>query len=148
MKVIDQFLKKISKIEYYNVIYGMSEAKVVLDFLSDDISASINEMGIVEAIGNANLSNDEKRIIKDKLRLSEINTYDDKYNIENYNLNSREGNYWNIKIEMLDGSIKNIEGYNKQPEGLVYLNNIQEMIRSNVISQYYTVNSDGSLTLK
>lgn len=61
MKVIDQFLKKISKIEYYNVIYGMSEAKVVLDFLSDDISASINEMGIVEAIGNANLSNDEKK---------------------------------------------------------------------------------------
>lgn len=61
MKVIDQFLKKISKIEYYNVIYGMSEAKVVLDFLSDDISASINEMGIVETIGNANLSNDEKK---------------------------------------------------------------------------------------
>ena len=147
---MEQFLQRVSKIEFTYIIREMCETFFTLEFKEKGIKSKVNIMGIVEANEELDFSKELENKILEYLIKTNMKNWKEEYLLDDSEEILDKKFEWKLVVTFKDNSTKKSYGINNSPRKMIHMTKISMAIQMLAMEKskktHYRENPDGSLT--
>ena len=149
-ETMEQFLQRVSKIEFTYIIREIAETFFTLDFSEDGIISKVSIMGIVEANEELEFSKEMENKINEYLIKANLKNWKEEYLLDDSEEIVKTQFEWKLVVAFKDNSVKTCHGINNSPRKMCHMTKlsmgIQTMALDKSRKKHYKENPDGSIT--